>query len=238
MRALSVPAMSRLWRVVSILAVGTVGVSCLFLATRPGRTQDEKALSEWLQAGKLLCEWDFDQDEKIDTWAYDPDGDSAADLWVKFFEERVPEGIQIRTRWEKDRNHDGKMDWYMEALVPPGTHESPVKSIAEDRDYDGEFDYSASLKGGKKTTHMCWYDTDGDGKLDKSTMDRDGDGRVDYETRFYFLERAAQANASTDPRGFNYSETDWDMDGVASLFRVFGALGWEEVNQSLLGIPS
>lgn len=230
------------WRIGATLLIIAICVP-LLMHLAPGRSQEEKMLSAWLREARLLFEWDYTGDGRIDTSEYDTNGDSIADLWINVREEAMPEGIYKMTRWEKDRNHDGKVDWQFEESFRPFASRKHVKSIAEDTNHDGVFDYSAFLEGRRKITYMQSYDTDGDGRYDR-VVRYNRDQSAMSETRYYFLpEVARENNASTDPSGFNYRETDVDMDGKIDIFEVwvFRELGptyWERVNQSSLETDS
>jgi len=222
--------------VVLTLVIIAVGL-CLSLTSRVGTSREEKMLSAWMRTATLLSQWDYTQDGKIDTWDYDTNGDSVADLWIHVRESVIPEGIHRVTRWEKDKDYDGTVDWVMQESINPAASKTTVKSIAEDTNHDGVLDYSAFLEGRRRIACMRSFDTDKDGRYDRVVYYQRG--RAISETRYYFLDEIAQQySGSTDSCGFNYREADLDMDGVADLFQVFGAMGWEELNQSLLGIPS
>jgi len=183
----------------------------------------------------LLATHDYDGDGRPDCWDYDTDGDSQPDLWVEKSTDSTPDGPIAITVVKKDRNGDGKPDWIEETRSLPGSDKTPFKSISEDQDYDGQIDYSAVYWKGRKGRVVKWIDTDGDRRLDTRTVDSDGDRRIDTETRYYYLKQLAVEKGNyTDPRGFNYAETDVDMDGVGDIFEEYTDIGWKTVNQSLL----
>ena len=216
-----------------LLALGIAVVVALFFV-QPRTSRDERMLSSWLRQAALLSAWDYDHDGRNDTWDYDTNMDGVADLWINMREENLPGGLGRVTIWRKDRDYDGRVDWEMTEMVEPGIYPEPLRSVAEDTNDDGVFDYAALLKGGRRIPSMRSFDTDGDGRYDR-VLYYDRHGKIRSEKRCYFLpEVAGEYNGSTDPCGFNYCEYDSDMDGTMDYFKVFTTIGWVDVSQSLL----
>ena len=127
---------------------------------------------------------------------------------------------------EKISSNRLDVDQIVDDFFPPG------QSMLDDL----ELTYSYQpAESGLVLKELGWIDTDGDRRLDTRTVDSDGDRRIDTETRYYYLKQLAVEKGNyTDPRGFNYAETDVDMDGVGDIFEEYTDIGWKTVNQSLL----
>ncbi len=221
------------WKVVVlVLFIGLIlGSACLLL---PGPSTDEKMLSSWMRQAVLLSASDYDHDGENETWAYDTNMDGVADFWIKVHEESMPDGVERITTWQKDRDYDGRIDWEMTDMLAPYMSRNPPKTVAEDTNGDGLFDYVAFIRGGRRIPSMISYDTDGDGKYDRVVW-FDKHGKPREEERSYFLpEVARKNNGATDPCGFNYREYDSDMDGRMDVFEVLTKSGYMSVNHSLL----